>query len=78
MAVIVKCEVCSNDIEVPATDEQIKAWKSGMLIQRAMPNLTADQREILISGTCGPCFDKMFPPDPEEEEALNARYPSLF
>ena len=35
------------------------------LIQNAMPNLSADDRELLISGICGPCFDKMFPPEEE-------------
>jgi hypothetical protein len=34
------------------------------LIQRALPQLTADQREQLMNGTHGACFDKAFP---EEE-----------
>ena len=35
-------------------------WQNGSLIQDAMPYLSADERELLISGTCGTCFDKMF------------------
>ncbi len=46
--------------EVPVTDEQIVRWKAGELIQRVMPELTPDQRELLISQTCGDCFDDMF------------------
>jgi hypothetical protein len=72
MAVVVKCRQCKQDVEVPATEDQIKRWRAGELIQRAMPNLTADEREILISGICGTCFDRMFPDDeemfPDEEE----------
>lgn len=58
--VIVTCTACDKPVNVPATPEQLAAWKGGVLIQRAMPNLTKDQREILISGICGPCFDAMF------------------
>jgi hypothetical protein len=39
------------------------AWKEGMLIQDAMPELSADERQLLISGTCGKCWDKMFQED---------------
>ena len=40
--------------------EDVTAWENGELIQNAMPYLSADEREVLISGTCGPCFDRMF------------------
>jgi len=33
---------------------------NGMHIQNAFPYLDSGQREILISGICGPCFDKIF------------------
>tara|TARA_Y100000310_G_C20387451_1_gene671140 strand:+ start:362 stop:508 length:147 start_codon:yes stop_codon:yes gene_type:complete len=36
------------------------SWNNGSYIQNAMPYLSADERELLISGTCGPCFDVMF------------------
>lgn len=39
-----------NTLDLPVTGEQIAAWKQGGLIQKVMPNLTADQREFLISG----------------------------
>jgi len=35
-------------------------WKNGELIQNVMPYLNEDERELLISGTCGKCFDKIF------------------
>ena len=38
-------------------------WANGALIQRVMPELTADQREILISGTCPGCWEKTAKPD---------------
>tara|TARA_Y100000296_G_scaffold73682_1_gene91423 strand:- start:308 stop:457 length:150 start_codon:yes stop_codon:yes gene_type:complete len=40
--------------------EDYEAWENGELIQNAMPYLSADEREVLISGMCGPCFDNLF------------------
>jgi len=57
----VTCRICNQEIPVSATAEQIAAWRAGELIQRAMPDVPADERELLISGVCGPCFDKLFP-----------------
>ena len=36
--------------EIPVTEEQFNRWKAGELIQNAMPNLTADQREFIKTG----------------------------
>jgi hypothetical protein len=40
--------------------EDLKRWEGGELIQNAMPYVSAGDRELMISGTCGPCFDEMF------------------
>ena len=39
-----------NRMDIPVTLAQIEAWKGGELIQRAMPNLTPDEREFLMTG----------------------------
>ncbi len=52
-------------MDLPITVDQYRAWKQGALIQDAMPNLDADQREFLISGLLPGEFEEMFP---EEEE----------
>lgn len=31
-------------------------WQGGVLVQDAFPELTAQEREILISGICPDCF----------------------
>ncbi len=59
---IVECRQCQREFEIPVTDNQIADWKGGGLIQRVMPNLTNSQRELLMTRTCGDCFDKMFAP----------------
>ncbi len=35
---------------IPITEHQFAAWQGGQLIQNAAPQLTADEREFLISG----------------------------
>ena len=59
----VTCGECNKAYDVPATPEQIAAWHNGELIQRAMPNVSEDLRELLISGMCGACFDALFDED---------------
>ena len=56
----VRCRLCgeSHFLSVPTT--QFRAWKQGQLIQNAIPLLDRTQRELLISGTCDPCWKKMF------------------
>lgn len=54
------CPICceSDTIEVPV--HQYMDWQMGGLIQHVMPQLTATQREQIISGICGPCWDRSF------------------
>jgi len=49
--------------EIPVTEEQFYAWKGGELIQNAMPNLTPDQREFLMSGVTPEEWDAAFGED---------------
>ena len=66
----VRCLVCGNIKPLEVTDEDYQAWCSGdgpkRHAQTAFPYLNAGDRELLISKTCGPCFDKLFA-EPEEE-----------
>ena len=39
-----------HTMEIPVTQEEIDDWKDGALIQNAMPNLTANQREFIMTG----------------------------
>lgn len=40
----------ANTREINITHGQLTAWHSGQLIQDACPNLSAEDREFLISG----------------------------
>ena len=52
-----------NVMDLPITQAQLNKWKSGMLIQNAMPNLTADEREFLMTGFTPEDWAAMFPED---------------
>ena len=62
----------TRELDLPITEEQYKAWQDGMMIQEAMPHLTNDQREFLLSGMTKEEWDQAFPEDDEgigDEEA---------
>jgi len=60
---VVKCRHCGETHHMLAANEDLEAWENGELIQDALPYLTAGERELLISGTCDDCWEKMFPSD---------------
>jgi hypothetical protein len=65
MRITTTCKQCKKDVVVMVAKADFVAWKRGELAQRAFPYLTADEREVLISKICGPCFDSMYGPCPE-------------
>lgn len=40
----------TRTIDIPVTESQLLDWKSGVNIQDAMPNLSADHREFMMTG----------------------------
>ena len=55
-----QCLRCNATHVLMVNKNDLKRWESGALIQDAMPYLTPDERELLISGICGTCFDQLF------------------
>lgn len=57
----VECVMCHTKHTILVPLAGYKLWASGqMKIQDALPGLSADERELLMSGICGRCFDKVF------------------
>ena len=65
----VRCNLCNKVYAVYVTEESYKEFNSPNRrhIQDIFPYLDAGDRELLISQTCNACWDKMFPPEEEEE-----------
>jgi hypothetical protein len=62
----VYCRMCQLRTSFPVRRAGYVAWKDGGLIQKVLSELSKEQRELMISGTCGACFEKLFT---GEEEA---------
>lgn len=55
------CMSCKKIIILEVPSEEWREYVEGKkLVQNAIPSLTPGQREVLISGICEPCFDKLF------------------
>lgn len=54
------CTDCKKVITLKFTLAQFLEWQEGVVIQQCMPHLSANEREIIISGICGSCYDAMF------------------
>ena len=61
------CPFCGHFHEVEVNDMDYLDWKDGELIQNAFPYLSASERELLVSGICPTCWDKMFKTDDDED-----------
>jgi hypothetical protein len=69
----VTCFSCNEEKTVTLTDEQYTrylGWKTGVIphIQDALPDVPAGKRELLISGMCEECWDRMIGEDEEDPE----------
>jgi hypothetical protein len=56
--------------EINVTEEQLQLWLNGMVIQSAMPHLSKEDREFLISGITADEWNVMIISDDEPEDTL--------
>jgi hypothetical protein len=67
VCVVTQCPFCGRGNEVEVNEADYWDWDDGKLAQDAFPYLSADEREMLISGICPTCWDKMFGSDEEPD-----------
>ena len=60
ITIIISCPFCGHANEVEVNEEDYLDWGDGVMVQTAFPYLSADEREMLISGICPKCWGKMF------------------
>jgi hypothetical protein len=61
------CSVC-DEYELWVLDRvAVEKWQAGEYLERAFPNMSIEDREILISGTHPACWDKLFPKEEDDE-----------
>tara|TARA_X000001382_G_scaffold90801_1_gene65423 strand:+ start:82 stop:282 length:201 start_codon:yes stop_codon:yes gene_type:complete len=54
----------TRTMDLPISEKELKDWERGTPIQEAMPRLTPDQREFVLTGLL-----------PDEWEELFSKYP---
>lgn len=62
-----QCPLCKKQTEIQVDLAGFTAWQTGTLIQDALPDLTIEEREMLMTGIDG-CWDDIFPDEAEETE----------
>jgi hypothetical protein len=50
----------THTLEINVTPEQLRTWENGMVIQRAMPHLTPDEREFIMTGITAEEWKNLF------------------
>lgn len=67
----VDCRLCGQTTQIPATVEQLTELylprTQRRLMQEIFPDLSIGDRELLISGTCNTCWQKLYGSEDEEE-----------
>ena len=56
----VKCNIANGVFRIKTKTTDVERWVAGEHIQIVMPYLSADDRELLISGTSPEAWDKIF------------------
>ena len=61
---LIRCRHCRESYIVPILEQEYLNWiNKGTSVQNALPELNPNERELLISQTCGNCWNKIFNTD---------------
>lgn len=63
----VRCNVCKHSITFPVDRDGYERFINGMHIQRALPDVSPGLRELMLSGICPKCWDRLFKDDYSEQ-----------
>jgi len=65
----INCNGCGDDYVIHYNEQDMMLWRSGKaLVQVAMPYLSAMERELLLTRTCGKCWDEMIANAEDDED----------
>lgn len=59
----VRCPICGKSYIITVPYEGFRNWQDGGRIQRCLPTLSNEDRESLMTGICGDCWDKLYGED---------------
>ena len=58
MILVKNCPFCGGLHELEVDAEDYAKWQAGALVQNAFPTLSADERELIMTGICPGCWPK--------------------
>jgi hypothetical protein len=63
------CMMCGQPCQIDVDTDRYEVWRRGAgHVQDIFPEMSASEREVMISGSHGKCFDDAFK-DPEEDKS---------
>lgn len=62
------CIYCRAPQEIRLQADDLQKFLAGGFAQDCFPYLTASEREFLLSGICGACWDDIFPPEGNDDD----------
>lgn len=68
VTVVTRCPMCGRGNFIEVNEDDYDDWSDGANVQTAFPYLSANEREMLVSGICPKCWSNMLPPEPEEDD----------
>lgn len=54
------CPLCKKETVITVNEDDYKKYQNGELIQKCFPDMAPEIREMLITGICPKCWDKLF------------------
>jgi len=57
------CIGCGHSTQLTLLKSELEMYQKGAYVQDAFPNMSADERELIISGTHPACWNRMFGED---------------
>ena len=60
ISILTTCPYCHKKYIVNVEEQDYSDWTYKRLAQECFPYLSSAERELLISGTCKECWNKMF------------------
>lgn len=58
-----RCPICGKSYTVIVPHEGFIKWRNGCRIQECMSSLSNEERESLMTGICGECWDRLYGED---------------
>lgn len=55
-----QCPICGEINMITVDEDGLNSWEHGTHAQDAFPYLNDDEREMMITGICPSCWEKVF------------------